>query len=89
VILWIAYMVTIRQIPNYTAFLDAEDGQCETLMLLMSFILLGFSLNGLAQVMSTLFTDAKLATQVGPVLMTLPQTLTLFLAVQNSIPTKH
>jgi len=82
-------MVTLRQIPGYTAFLDAEDGQCQLLMLLMSFILLGFSLNGFAQVMSTIFTDAKLASQVGPILMFLPQTLTLFLAVQNVIPTER
>lgn len=77
------------EVGNYFNFRTDQFGHSSISGLFMAFILLGMSFCGLATVLSTLFTDSKLAAQVGPVIMYLPMAISVLLAVQSTIPLGH
>lgn len=59
------------------------------LLVFLAVLLFGLSLLAFAQVLSTLFTDAKLASQVGPTIMMFPVAISIFIGLEAVLPLGH
>lgn len=64
VILWLAIVLPIQFSGNdfnYLTIIASTRGKCSVLPLFFAILLFGLNINGFAQVISTLFSDSKLA----------------------------
>lgn len=71
----------------YIQFIADKIGHLSALYLFIAVFVFGLSLLFLAQIMSTWFSDAKLASQLGPTIMVLPTSISLLILVEAAIPT--
>jgi len=71
---------------TYVFFIASKFGHLSVLYLFLAVFFFGLSLLCLAQVMSTWFSDAKLASQLGPTIMILPTSLSLLVLVEAALP---
>lgn len=64
VILWLAIVLPIQFSGNdfnYLTIIASTRGKCSVLPLFFAILMFGLNINGFAQVISTLFSDSKLA----------------------------
>jgi hypothetical protein len=90
VCLVLGFLITLRRVVGtYAVFFSPDFGQMDVLTLFILVLLFGFSTLTFAQMLSTLFGDSKLASQVGPVIMFFPTTISMLLAINTALPLGH
>ena len=74
---------------SYVNFIAPSFGHMSAFYFAIAVILFGLSTLTFAQMLSTLYSDSKLASQTGPVLMFFPTAISMLLAVNTAFPLGH
>jgi ABC-type multidrug transport system fused ATPase/permease subunit len=79
----------LNEFGIYIHWVANSFGDMSALYLWVALFIFGLSLICLAMVLSTVFTDGKLASQLGPVIIFFPTSIALLLAIEASLPLGH